>query len=215
MVSAEAIAKAVEEAKKGAKKRNFAQSMDLVVNLKDMDMKKPENRISDEFVLPHGRGKKTKVALIASGELALKGKEAVDRVITKEELDSLAAGKKSVVKALAEGYDFFLAQVDMMSLVGKHLGPVFGPRGKMPRPIPLNANLKPIVERLAKTVRIRTKEAPYIQMPIGTEDMEPDKLAANANAAIKHIEGKLERGPLNIKSIYVKATMGPRVKVEL
>ncbi len=216
MVNAETIAKAVEEAKKGAKKRNFRQSVDLLINLKDLDMKKPENRISEEFVLPHGRGKDTKVALMAGGELALKGKEVVDKVISKEDLDALlVAGKKGPIKALADGYDFFIAQVDMMSLVGKNLGPVFGPRGKMPKPVPLNANLKPMVERLRKTVRIRTKEAPSIQMAIGTEDMDSDKLAANVGAALQHIEGKLEKGAGNIKSVYIKATMGPRVKVEL
>ncbi|HEC96127.1 MAG TPA: 50S ribosomal protein L1, partial [Euryarchaeota archaeon] len=76
------IMKAVEEALKKSKKRNFVQSIDLAINLKDVDMKNPANRIDMIVELPHGRGSKpAKVALIAGGELATRAKDVADLII--------------------------------------------------------------------------------------------------------------------------------------
>ncbi|HEQ78609.1 MAG TPA: 50S ribosomal protein L1, partial [Euryarchaeota archaeon] len=121
----EAILKKVGEVKASskAKKINFVQSIDLAINLKDVDLKKPENRINDELVLSKGRGKKLKVAVIASGEMALQAKDVADRVITKEELEELAKDKKAA-KKIANEIDFFIAQSDLMATVGRFLGPI-------------------------------------------------------------------------------------------
>lgn len=213
MVSAKAITKALKTVRGNSGKRNFLQSVELVVNLKGMDMKKPENRINEELALPAGRGKDARIALIASGELALQGKKLVDKVITKKDLEELGKERKAA-KKLAEEHDFFIAQADLMVQVGKYLGPVLGPRGKMPKAVPPSANLEPMVKRLKRTVRIKTKETPIIQLPVGVEDMEDKKLTENIEAALSDMEGKLEKGADNIKSIYLKTTMGPSVKLE-
>ncbi|MFQ6105851.1 MAG: 50S ribosomal protein L1, partial [Candidatus Hydrothermarchaeaceae archaeon] len=109
--------------------------------------------------------------------------------------------------------DFFVAQADLMQVIGKTLGTVIGPRGKMPKPVPVNANIKPLIEKLKKTVRVRSKERPLLQIPVGTEDMDEKQLAENINAIIQFLERKLERGTSSVKSIYLKTTMGPRAKM--
>ncbi len=206
------IAEAVEEAKKNSKPRKFKQTIELAVNLKDIDMKKPENRINEEVLLPHGKGKPVKIAVFATGELAMQAKKLADLVITKEGLEELAKNKRKA-KKIAKEYDFFIAQADLMPLIGRYLGPILGPRGKMPKPVPPNANLEPIINRLRKTVRIRTKDNPVFHVPVGTEDMPTDQVVDNIETIFKFLENKLEKGLGNVKSAYVKTTMGKAVRV--
>jgi len=213
-LTTDAIAKTVGEVKAKAKKRNFVQSVDLAINLKDIDLKKPENRINEELALPKGRGKKLKVAVIADGEMALQAKEVADRVITKEELEELAKDKKAA-KKIANDIDFFIAQSDLMTTVGRFLGPVLGPRGKIPKPLPPGAPIAPLADRLRKTVRLRSKDKPVIHVAVGTEDMSDEDIAENIETVLTHLERRLEKGFNNIRSVYIKTTMGPSVRLEV
>ncbi|NOZ82460.1 MAG: 50S ribosomal protein L1 [Euryarchaeota archaeon] len=213
-VSTEKLVEAVRSAREASKKRNFVQSFDLAVNLRDIDMSKPENRLNEEVVLPGGRGKQVKVGVIAGDELALAAKEHADLVITKEELQELAKDRKKA-KKVAESADFFIAQADLMPLVGRVLGPILGPRGKMPKPVPPNAPLENIIARLRRTVRLRTKDKPVLHVAVGTEDMSDEDVAKNIEAVLTHLERKLDAGMGGIKSIYLKTTMGQSVKVEV
>ena len=211
-IDPETVTKAVQEAKKNSKDRKFTQSIDLTINLKELDMTKPENRIDEELVLPHGTGKPVKVGVIAEGELALQSKNIADVVIRKDELKELTKDKKKA-KKLANDIDFFVAQIDLMPLIGKSIGPILGPRGKMPKPIPHNAPVKSIVERLKKTMKIKTKDQPVIKVLAGTEEMDSEKLVENIDTILKFVERKLERGQSNMKSIYIKTTMGQSIKL--
>ena len=122
----------VDEAKKNSKKRNFSQAMELVVNFKGLDVKAPENRINENVSLANPIGRDVKVCMIADGDLVVKARNAgADLVITKQELDQYAGNKKAV-KKLADAYDYFAARTDLMATVGKTLGSVLGPRGKIP-----------------------------------------------------------------------------------
>lgn len=212
MYSSKDILKALKDLKEKGRKRNFLQSIDLAVNL-NLDMGKPENRLNEELLLPNGRGKKVRIGVIAEGELAHQAKKLADKVITKEELTELAKDKKAA-KKIVNSIEFFIAQADMMPLVGKHLGPILGPRGKMPKPVPVNAPLKPVVERLRKTIRLRTKDNPVIHAVVGTEEMEDKALVQNVEAVMHHLERKLEKGYNDIRSAYLKTTMGKGVKLE-
>ena len=207
------IVKAVKEAKEKSKKRNFVQSIDLAVTL-NLDTTKPENRINDEIVLPHGRGKPIKIGVIGEGELAHQAKSLADIVITKKELEELAKDKRKA-KEIAKAYDFFIAQADLMPLVGKYLGIILGPRGKMPKPVPPTADIKPIIERLRKTVRVRTRDKPVFHVPVGTEKMKEEEVAKNIEAIFNYLERKLERGLSDVKSAYISTTMGKSVKLEV
>jgi large subunit ribosomal protein L1 len=111
--------------------------------------------------------------------------------------------------------DFFIAESALMPRVGKILGGIMGPRGKMPRPIPGNVDPVPIINNLRRTVKARSKEKPVIHVPIGTKDMDIDKITENGLEVLKRVESKLEKGEESIRSVYVKTTMGPAVKVEV
>ncbi|CAD5243815.1 50S ribosomal protein L1 [Thermococcus camini] len=205
---------AVKEAKARAKPRNFTQTVEVAVNLKDIDLRKPENRFKLEVVLPHGRGKEPKIAVIADGAVAEAAKKLGLDVISGEQLEELAKSPREARK-LAKNYDFFLAAAPLMPKIGRYLGRYLGPRNKMPQVVPPTmTNLEPIVARLKRTVRLQLKNNPVVHARIGTEDMDDEKLAENAEAVLNAIINKLERGENQVKSVYVKTTMGPAVKVE-
>ncbi|MCK5548240.1 MAG: 50S ribosomal protein L1 [Thermoplasmata archaeon] len=202
----------VKKALESSKERNFEESIELAINLKDLDLSVPKNRIEEDVILPKGRGKELKIAVFASGELAFKSKKSADLVITPEEIEELAKEKRKF-KTLVSKYNFFLAEAPLMPTIGKRLGTVLGPKGKMPRPIPPTIDPKGIVATMKNTVRIRSRDKKTFHAPIGTRSMKPEDLAANADVVVKRLLEKLGKGKLNIASIYVKTTMGPSVRL--
>lgn len=206
----EAIQKALDESKK--LERKFKQKVDIVINLKNVDMNDAKNRIEDEIMLPHGKGEQAKIALFASGDLALKAKSLVDLVIKPEEIEDLAKDKKKF-KKMADEYDFFIAEAPLMPTIGKTLGVVLGPRGKMPKPVPPQIDLTNIAKNLRNTIRVRSKTSRALHASVGNEDMPVEKIADNIEGIVKRVESKLEQGRMNIGSIFVKTTMGPAIRI--
>jgi len=206
----EAVKKALDE--EHNHKRKFKQSVDLVINLKDVDMSKPANRIDEEVQLPKGRGRKAKVGVFATGEMAMKAKEIADIVIQPEDLEKITKDAKEA-KKIAEEHDFFLAESPLMPTIGKSLGRVLAPRGKMPKPLPPDADVVPQIEKLWNTIRIRSRDKLTFHCLVGNEEMGVEDIADNVEEVLKAIEGKLERGRMNIRSAYVKTTMGSPVRV--
>ena len=207
------IIDAVKEAKEQAKPRNFTQSIDVIINIKDLDVRKPENRFSEEVALPNGRGKPIKIGVIADGELALAAKNAgVDVVISKEDLQEFGKDIKAA-KKVVNSVDSFIAQADMMPLVGRFLGRILGPRNKMPKPVPASARIEPLLERAQSTIKVGVKQQASIQILVGTQDMDDEKLAENIEAVLAVLDRNLEKGRNQIKSMYIKATMGSVVRV--
>jgi len=214
-VDKKAVVKALEEARKQSEKRGFKQSIDLILNLKDIDLKKPENRINELVEFPTSPGRKASICVVATGDLALRAKEAgADGVIGKEELDALSKDKKAT-KKLEKRFDFFIAEAQLMPLVGKSIGPVLGPRGKMPTPVPPTAPIDAMMERYRKMSRVMVRSQLNSQIRVGTEEMSDEQIAENVQSVMAKLEGKLEKGSRNIRSVLVKTTMGAPVKVAL
>ena len=195
-----------------SKQRKFLESVELAINLKDIDLTNPKNRLQEEIMLPNGRGKPIRVGVFASSEMAVKAKGLADLIIQPEEIETLASDKAKARK-FARGGDFFLAEAPLMPTIGKRLGVVLGPRGKMPKPIPPGSDPKAAIEKLRSSVTVRTRDKKTFHLAIGTKDMSPEKLAENLDAVLKRLMTKLERGKNNIHSAYVKTTMGPSYKV--
>ena len=199
---------AVQKALESAKKRNFTETVELAINLKDVDLSLPKNRIADDIVLPNGRGRKVRVCVIGGGELVQKAKDVADVTVTADELQTIADDKKQA-KKLANSIDYFIAEAPMMALVGKRLGIVLGPRGKMPKPIAPGLDPTAMINGLRNSVSVRTKDRMTFHAPVGTVDMTPEQIADNIEAILKRVEMKLEKGRMNIASSYIKTTMGP------
>ncbi len=206
----ELIQKALDESKK--LNRKFKQNIDLVINLKNVNLEEAKNRIDEEIILPNGRGKDAKIAIFASGELALKSKGKVDLIIKPEEIEDLASDNKKF-KKIVDDHDFFIAEAPLMPTIGKTLGVILGPRGKMPRPVPPHIDISGIVKNLRKTIKLRSKTNKTFHAIAGKEEMANEQIAENIDVIIKRLESKLERGRMNIGSLHVKTTMGPSVRI--
>jgi large subunit ribosomal protein L1 len=207
----------IEEKLKAAKEksspRNFSQTWDLIFNLKDMDLKKPENRLNLELFLPEGLGRDLKTVVLGDS-LYADAKKVADLALSREDITKLGKDKKKLKKLAAE-YDWWFGEAPLMPLIGKELGVVLGTRGKMPKPLPPKINLDGIIARSKKSIKIRLVTTPVIQLAVGTEDMPDEKVARNIEAAIAFVEEKLPKGKSNIRNIAVKLTMGKPVKLDV
>lgn len=213
IVDREKLGEAIKKALETAKPRKFVETVEIAVNLRNLDMKKPENRIDAVVTLPHGLGKPRKVGVFARGGTALKAKEAgADLVLSPEDIDELSKNRRKA-KKLARSIDFFIAEAPLMPEIGRKLGPILGPRGKIPQPIPPLTDPKPVIEKLRKSIKIKTRDKPIFHAPIGKRDMDVEKLVDNALEVMKVVENKYENPSLVLKSVYVKTTMGPSVRV--
>jgi large subunit ribosomal protein L1 len=209
-----AIVDAIKSAKEKSEKRNFDQSVELIINLRDIDMKSSEGKLQEIVELPYAPEKQNKICVIASGELALKARKAnADLVIERAELEGFA-GKKRELRKIANAYDFFIAEAPLMPLVGKILGPVLGPRGKMPMAVPPTADIASLINKHRKTIIVRLRSQPILQCRVGSERMKEEEIAENIQAVLRVIEGKLKRGMKNIKLAYIKTAMGKPVSLK-
>ena len=210
----EKINQAIKDALENAPERKFVESVDISFTIKDVDLKNPNNRIKEEVRLPSGRGKELKIAMFAAGEAATKAKDAGIHVITPQEIEELG-GKKGKAKKIANSYDFFLSEVPHMGLIGRYLGVVRGPRGKMPRPVPPTLDPSIIAAGLKSTVIVKSGDKMTFHAAIGTASQSQEELSANAMEIFNRVISKLERGIGNIRSLYIKTSMGPAQRIEV
>lgn len=196
-------------------KRNFQQSFELVLKLKDIDVKKTDLNINEVVFLPNKAADQAKVCVFAGGDTALRAQKAgADRVIESGELDRFASEKRTA-KKLAREYQFFMAETSLMPKIGKVLGQFLGPKGRMPTPIPPAAPVEQMLTRYRAAVRIRARGSLSVAGKIGDESLDDSKLAENALSVINQVEKKLPNGEKNIRSIVVKKTMGKLSQIRM
>ena len=202
----DAINKALED--KGKKK--FKQSVELIINMRGIDFAKSENRLNLDVVLPKGKGgKELKSAVIVEPSATEEARKAgADLVITPDKIADYAAKEK--ITDLSKNY-FLLAQPALMGAVAKSLGQYLGKKGKLPKPI--TGNIGELIRRSKSSIRIvsKGKYLPVAQSLIGTEVMSSEDLVENAETVYDAVKNKVNEG--NIKSVYVKLTMGNAIKV--
>jgi large subunit ribosomal protein L1 len=212
------IIEIIQKAKAESKKRNFSQRYDLVINLKNLDFKKPEHQVDLFIAFPHQIGKKVKICALVGPELKDEASKVCDKVILADDFDNYKADKR-LLKKISEEFDFFIAQANIMPQVAGTFGRVLGPKNKMPNPkagcvVPPKASLKPLYERLQQTIRVTAKKTPIIHTAIGNVDMTDEDVAENVstlyNQLIHHLPGEEN----NIKSVFMKTTMGKSIKVD-
>lgn len=196
-------------------KRKFSQSVDLIINLKQIDLKNPDHKIDLPATLPAGLGKAVKICGLVDKELVDASKKTFDKTISKDEFSKLTPKE---IEKLAEQNDYFVAQATLMVDIAKFFGKILGPRNKMPNPkmgcvIPPSANLEQVRERLSKTIRLQNKKELIVKSCIGKESLSDDQLAQNAATVYETLLHALPAEKNNIKSVYIKLTMSTPVKV--
>ena len=204
----DAVSRALDE----SPPRNFRETVDLAVNLRDLDLNDPSKRIDESIVLPSGTGQDTQIIVFAEGETALQAESVADEVLSSDDLEDLG-DDDDAAKDLADETDFFVAEANLMQDIGRYLGTVLGPRGKMPTPLQPDDDVVETVNRMKNTVQVRSRDRRTFHTRVGADDMTEEDIASNIDVIIRRLEANLEKGPLNLDSIYVKTTMGPAVEV--
>ena len=210
MITDAQLLELVKKARAATKERKFKQSIELIVTFKDIDVKKGF-AINEIVQLPKTSSPAT-VCIIATGDMNQKAKEAkADTVIGTEELAKYGANKRESRKFINK-HDFFLADTKVMPVVGKTLGQLLGPRGKMPTPVPFDASIEAFIQRFRSCIKVRSRASLSISSKIGDVSMEDADLVNNALTVLHAIEKKLPNGEKNMKKILIKTTMGKPVK---
>ena len=202
------LKEALNELRKLEKKK-FDQSIDLIVNLKSIDLKGGNvNAIID---LPHKIGDKKVCAFLT------KKSDLVDSVIP---IEFQKYKDKVALKNLIKNYDFFIGAAQVMPAVASTFGKVLGPAGKMPSPqlgVLMQENdsaIKTLLEKIGKSIKIRAKEA-SIKLSIGKESMENEQILENLRKVYNGILNALPNKKENIRNVMIKLTMSKPIKVEI
>ena len=207
MLSNQQLAELVKKGKEQSKERKFPQSVEVILTLKDVDPKKTDLNINETVYLPHPASKEAKVCYIGSGDLAVRAKNSKANVVSPDQLENFAGSKKDA-KKLARSYDFFLADTALMPRIGKILGQSLGPKGKIPAPVPPNAPVEAMIQRMRTAVRVRSRGSLGVAAKVGEGALSDADLAENILAVVQAVKKKLPSGDRNIKTIIVKTTMG-------
>jgi large subunit ribosomal protein L1 len=212
MLSNQQLAELAKKGKEQAKETKFPQSVEVMVTLKEVDPKKTDLNINEIVYLPHPTSKQARVAFIGSGDLAVRAKNAkANLVMDPAQLENYGGSKRDA-KKLARSYDFFLADTGLMPRVGKVLGQALGPKGKIPTPVPPNAPVEAMINRMRTAVRVRSRGSLGVMAKVGDAKLTEPQLAENIVAVVNAISKKLPNGDKNIRTVMVKTTMGHPAK---
>ncbi|MFA6889160.1 MAG: hypothetical protein WC254_06715 [Candidatus Woesearchaeota archaeon] len=207
----------VKKLKADSKKRKFKQNVEVIITLQGLNLKKPEEQVEFFVTLPHVRGKSVKVCALIGPELKEEATKVCDKVILQQEFVEYADKKKA--KQLASEYDYFIAQANIMGQIAGTFGKIFGPRGKMPNPkagcvVPPKGALKPLYDRLQKTLKVSAKTQLQVQCRIAHEGEEDAQIAENVEYLYSQLLQHLPNHDKNIKQVFLKLTMSKPIKVE-
>lgn len=209
------IQKVLEELGKLPKKK-FAQSYDLIINLKGIDLK--INPLDVSVPLPFDRGVKVKIAaFVDQGVLAEQAAKFCDLALKENEFSKYS--DKMNARKMAQQYDVFISQANLMPKVAAAFGKYLGGRGKMPNPkmgcvVPPNANLEILTKRLRSTVRLQAKKALNLQCMVGKENQPAEQVIENILAVHHAVIKQLPQDESqNIKNVSLKLTMSKPVRI--
>lgn len=201
--------------KEQAKKRNFTQRVEVIITLKDIDLRKPENHLEFYVTLPNNLGKEAKICCIAEPNIMDEAKKVFTKVLSAEQIKNI---DKKKAKQIARSYDWFVATAGVMPLVARSLGKALGPLGKMPSPkagtiITSKTNLEALKQKIEAMVKVVVKKQKAIQAAVASESMDDNAIAQNIAEFYNQVAKKLPREEKNIKSCYIKLTMSKPFRI--
>lgn len=205
------------------KVRKFDETIDFIINLKDLNLNDPKNRIDKELILPYDIivEKNLRICVIASDEILMEAKNIGIDTLDKDGLASLDREEKRVKKKFVKKYDFFIVEDKLMRDVARYLARFLGPAGKMPKPFPTGYgiissinDLNTAFDRYRKIIRIQVKKQPIVQVKVGKKSMEADNVYENIKTIVDYIAGLMPHKYNNFKSMFIKTTMGPSIKID-
>lgn len=193
------------------KKRNFTETVELQVGLKNYDPQR-DKRFSGTVKLRNIPRPRFKICVL--GDQLHCDEAAANNIPHKsaEDLKKLNKNKK-LIKKLAKKYDAFLASESLIKQIPRLLGPGLNKAGKFPTLLTHSENMMEKIDEVKATIKFQMKKVLCLGLAVGNVGMTPDQLAQNVNLAINFLVSLLKKNWQNIKSLHVKSTMGPSFRL--
>merc|ERR1712087_57768 len=189
------------------KKRNFMETVDLQIGLKNYDPQK-DKRFSGTVKLKHVPRPKFKVCLLGDQQHCDQAKSLGLDCMSADDLKKLNKDKKKV-KKLAKSFDAFIASDTLIKQIPRLLGPGLNKAGKFPTLVTHNDDLRQKVDDLKATIKFQMKKVLCLSVAVGNVAMSEDELVQNIHLAMNFLVSLLKKHWQNVKSLHIKSTMGP------
>jgi len=204
-ILAYAAGEEVEE--KMGKKRNFVETIELQVSLKNYDPQR-DKRFSGSFRLPNLPRPNLKPCMLGNAvHCEVADKIGIDHMSV-EDLKKLNKNKK-LVKKLAKKYDFFMASDNMIKQIPRLLGPGLTKAGKFPTLLSSSDDMQEKIDEIKSTIKFQMKKVMCMNVAVGNVSMEKQQVIVNTQLAANFLASLLKKQWQNIGVMYIKSTMGP------
>eukprot|EP00163_Fabomonas_tropica_P012428 TRINITY_DN23722_c0_g1_i1.p2 TRINITY_DN23722_c0_g1~~TRINITY_DN23722_c0_g1_i1.p2 ORF type:complete len:218 (+),score=70.54 TRINITY_DN23722_c0_g1_i1:22-675(+) len=199
------------DASHGEKKRKFTETVELQVGLKNYDPQK-DKRFSGTYKLPHTPRPRMKVCILGDQAHIDEAKTLGLDHMSVEDLKKLNKNKK-LVKKLAKRYDAFVASDVLIKQIPRLLGPGLNKAGKFPAVLSHTESMADKVETIKGTIKFQLKKVLCLGVAVGTVDFTEDQLVENLRVTINFLVSLLKKNWQNVKSLYIKSSMGSPIRL--
>ncbi|KAJ1957998.1 60S ribosomal protein l10a [Linderina pennispora] len=187
-------------------KRKFVETVELQIGLKNYDPQR-DKRFSGTIKLPHIPRPKMTVCILGDAHDVDKAK-AIDMPFRSvEDLKKMNKNKK-LIKKMAASYDAFIASEALIKQIPRLLGPGLHKAGKFPTPVSHTDDLTARADEIRATIKFQLKKVLCLAVAIGNVSMEEDEVLGNIMLAVNFLVSLLKKRWQNVKSLYIKSTMG-------
>ncbi|KAI8384558.1 60S ribosomal protein L1-B [Radiomyces spectabilis] len=207
-VSGSAVREVIKQimADSEAKKRNFTETIELQIGLKNYDPQR-DKRFSGTIKLPNIARPNMSVCILGDAFHCDQAKAIGMEFQSVDDLKKLNKNKK-LIKKLAKKYDAFLASEALIKQIPRLLGPGLHKVGKFPTPVSHNDDLTAKANDIRATIKFQLKKVLCLGVAVGHIAMSEDELVANIMLSINFLVSLLKKHWQNVKSLYLKSTMG-------
>ncbi|BCD45791.1 50S ribosomal protein L1 (rpl1) RplA [Helicobacter suis] len=187
----------------------FDESVEVALRL-GVDPRHADQMVRGAVVLPHGTGKKVRVAVFAKDVKLDEAREAGADIVGGEDL-------AEEIKNGNTNFDMVIATPDMMAVVGK-VGRILGPKGLMPNPKTGTVTMdikKAVSNAKSGQVNFRVDKKGNVHAPVGKVSFTEEQIKENMLAlvrAINRLKPNTAKGKY-IRNSVMSLTMSPGVQL--
>ncbi|KAJ6013626.1 hypothetical protein N7540_008217 [Penicillium herquei] len=189
------------------KKRNFLETVELQIGLKNYDPQR-DKRFSGTIKLPSIPRPNMSICIIGDQHDLDRAKHHGLDAMSTDDLKKLNKNKK-LIKKLARKYDAFLASEALIKQIPRLLGPGLSKAGKFPTPVSHAEDMQNKVNDVKSTIKFQLKKVLCLGVAVGNVGMGTEELVGNLMLSINYLVSLLKKGWQNVGSLVIKASMSP------
>ncbi|CCG24458.1 Rpl10a predicted ribosomal protein L10 [Candida orthopsilosis Co 90-125] len=193
------------------KKRNFLETVELQVGLKNYDPQR-DKRFSGTLKLPHVPRPNMTICIFGDAFDVDRAKSLGVDAMSVDDLKKLNKNKK-LIKKLAKKYNAFIASEVLIKQIPRLLGPTLSKAGKFPTPVSHNDDLYSKVTDVKSTIKFQLKKVLCLAVAVGNVEMDEDALVNQILMAANFLVSLLKKNWQNVGSLVIKSTMGPSFRI--